>query len=297
MRWAKGDRERDGLRRESGARPRRPVYPAETVRIVFGAGYVGSRVAEQAARRGEDVVATVRSAERAEQLAQRGVLHVTREPVSEVARKLVDESAHVIICFPPDGATDAELAPLLARARAVSYLSTTSVYGETKGVIDDGTPVTDTPTPSQARVLRAEAAYRAIGATVLRAPGIYGPDRGLHVRVRSGKHQIPGDGRGFVSRIHADDLAALLFASDAVRGETFVVGDLEPAPQRDVVAWICEHYGCDYPPSVPPEQVHETLRRDRRIDPTRALHTLGVSLRHPSFRSGMQREDDARTAD
>ncbi len=259
------------------------------MRIVLGAGYTGSRVAELAARRGEDVVATVRSEERAHRVAGSGLFRVTREHVIDVAKQLVDEATHVIVCFPPDDVTDVELAPLLARARAVSYLSTTGVYGDANGVVDDTTPVTGTPTPPSARVLRAEAAYRAVGATVLRAPGIYGPDRGLHVRVSTGKHQLPGEGRGFVSRIHVDDLAALLLASDAVRGETFVVGDLEPAAQRDVVAWICEEYGCAFPPSVPPEQVHETLRRDRRIDPTRALRVLGVTLRHPSFRSGMRR--------
>jgi nucleoside-diphosphate-sugar epimerase len=259
-----------------------------TTRVVFGAGYTGSRVAELATARGEKVIATVRSEERARGLAGKG-FQVTCEPVLAVAERVVDESAHAIVCFPPDGETDAKLAPLLARARAVSYISTTGVYGDTEGTIDDQTPVSPEPTPHQARILQAEEAYRAVRATVLRAPGIYGPDRGLHVRVRTGAHRLPGDAAGWSSRIHVDDLATLLLASDAVRGETFVVGDLEPARQRDVVAWICEEYACAYPPTVPPEQVHETLRRNRRVDPTRALRVLGVELRYPSFRSGMKR--------
>ena len=252
------------------------------MRVVFGAGFTGSRVAELAAARGERVVAAVRSEERSAKLQDHGFV-VTRMSPVEVAERWVDAEAHAIVCFPPDGTTDAALAPHLARARAVSYVSTTGVYGDREGVIDDLTPVM----AQSSRVLEAEAMYRDIGGTVLRAPGIYGTDRGLHVRVRTGKHALPGDGLGFTSRIHVDDLAELLLASDAVRGETFVVGDREPATQREVVSWICATYGCPFPPSVPAEKVHESLRRNRRIDARRVLETLGVTLRYPTYREGM----------
>jgi len=287
------------------------------MRIVFGAGYTGQRVAALAAARGERVVATVRSPARLEALARaleasglrvvdvsdaapdddprppppRPAILVTRRPVCEVAAAWVDATTHAIVCFPPDGETDAALAPLLARARAVSYISSTSVYGDLEGLIDDATalPPPSTRSASQARLLAAEDAYRAVSATILRAPGIYGPDRGLHVRVTTGVHRLPGPARGHTSRIHADDLAALLLASDAVHAETFVVGDLDPAPHHDVVSWICAEHACPLPPTVPPAEVHETLRRNRRIDPTRALTLLATPLRYPSFRDGMRR--------
>jgi len=247
------------------------------VRIVLGAGFTGGRVAALAAARGEDVLAVVRSAASAARLEGRG-FRVSREPVLSLT---YPEDAHVIVCFPPSG-DDAALAARLAPARAVTYLSSTSVYGAHEGVVDDGTPVAPSP------LVHVEDVYRGVGATVLRSPGIYGPDRGLHVRVRSGAHALPGDGAVFGSRIHVDDLAELLLASERVRGETFVVGDLEPARQCDVVRWICETYGCPSPPSVPPEQVPASLRRNRRIDGRRALAVLGVTLRYPSYREGMR---------
>lgn len=257
-------------------------------RVIFGAGYVGARAAALAAARGDEVLATVRSAARAAGLEGRGFT-VTTAPVLEVAAGLELAGLHAIICFPPDGQTDAQLARLLAGAAAISYVSSTGVYGERSGVVDDTTALPEVATASQARILSAEAAYRAVGATVLRAPGIYGPDRGLHVRVVSGAHRLPGDGSGVMSRIHADDLAALLLASAQVRGETFVVADLEPAPQREVVEWICAEYGCPLPPSVPESEVHESLRRNRRVDGSRALARLGVTLQVPTFRLGMKK--------
>ena len=242
-------------------------------------------MAELAAARGMDVLAVVRSKERAESLANKG-FRVTRDLAPDVARECVDADTHAVICFPPDGKTDAELAKLLRHARAVSYVSTTGVYGDATGTIDDTTPVSASPSPR----LDAEAAYREIGGTVLRAPGIYGPDRGMHVRVVSGLHKLPGAGDNVISRIHVDDLAALLLASSSVRGRTFVVGDREPAKQRDVVSWIRAEYGCAMPPSVPPEEVHESLRRNRRVDASGILKELGVTLRYPTYREGMKRE-------
>ncbi len=253
------------------------------MRLILGAGFTGARVAELARERGEDVLAVVRSEARAQALRARGI-PVTREPVANVARELAAPDVHAIVCFPPDGETDSVLAPLLAAAGAVSYVSTTGVYGELEGTIDDTTNV---PAGDSLR-LRAESAYLAVGGTVLRPPGIYGPDRGLHIRVKSGLHSIPGDGANITSRIHVHDLAMLLLASRAVHGDTFVVADLDPMPQREIIEWICAEYGYPMPPSVPPAEVHETLRRNRRIDPRRALSVLGVTLQYPSYKDGMR---------
>ena len=40
-------------------------------------------------------------------------------------------------------------------------------------------------------------------------------------------------------------------------------------------------------PSVPLADVHETLRSDRRVDPSRSLARLGIALTYPTYRYGM----------
>jgi nucleoside-diphosphate-sugar epimerase len=156
-----------------------------------------------------------------------------------------------------------------------------------EGVIDESTPLPQTPSERSARVLNAERAYRAYGGNVLRCPGIYGRDRGLHIRVQSGKHGIPGDGTRHVSRIHVEDLAELLLAATRFRGQTFVVGDLEPARHIDVVRFICETYDVPLPGFVPLEHSPRSLQGDRRVNSEHALRTLGVTLRYPNYRMGM----------
>lgn len=254
--------------------------------LVLGAGYAGAAVLARARDAGLGARGVVRSPARAEELRARGFEVVVAPVFGAELGSLAGARTHVVVTFPPDGEVDARVAAGLGGVGAITYLSSTGVYGDRRGPIDDTTPTTERPSASAARRLDAEAIWRDRGATILRCPAIYGPDRGLHVRVWSGKHRLPGDGSGFVSRVHVEDLAAFVLAAPRAAGETFVVGDAEPAPQREVVAWLHERYGAPIPPSVPLEEVHETLRGDRRIDPRRALARLGVTLRYPSYEVG-----------
>jgi nucleoside-diphosphate-sugar epimerase len=230
------------------------------------------------------VLGVVRSPESAAELRARGV-HATTESCEAVARAQVGAETHAVVTFPAAAPEERAFAPLLAGARAVSYLSTTGVYGDLEGTIDSSTPVPAEPSPKYAAILAAEQAFRAVGGAVLRSPGIYGAGRGIHVRLARGDFRLSGDGSRFGSRIHVQDLAELLLASAATPGETFVVGDLEPCRQLDMVRWYCERLGLPLPPSAPLEQVHETLRRNRRVDASYALARLGVTLKFPSFRT------------
>jgi nucleoside-diphosphate-sugar epimerase len=268
-----------------------PASPPSRV-LVLGLGYSGRAVLALASATGLAVAAVVRREETAAELRARGIdVTVSPEFGPEIAA-LTDAGTHVVVTFPPDGATDTRVARALPRVSdglaALTYLSATSVYGDLHGSVDDATPVASSPSPAARRRLEAEDAWRSRGSAVLRCPAIYGPDRGLHVRIRSGAHRIPGDGLGYVSRVHVEDLAAFVLAAPRAPGETFVIGDTDPAPHRDVVAFVCETYGVPMPPCVPLEHVHETLRGDRRIDPSRALARLGVTLRYPTYRVGMR---------
>lgn len=254
--------------------------------VVLGGGYTGLAVARRARAEALDVRLSARREEHARELERLGFRTLFGRPLPEALAAELDATTHVIVTFPPDGVTDASITSPLARAGAVTYVSSTAVYGDVRGHIDDTTPVPAATGRAAAR-LTAESLYRSLGATVLRCPGIYGPERGIHVRLLRGDYCLPGDGQNVLSRIHVEDLAALLLAAPRAPRETFVVGDLEPAPHAVVVRFLCERYGVPFPPSAPLESVPETLRADRSVDSSRALASLGVTLRYPTFREGM----------
>jgi nucleoside-diphosphate-sugar epimerase len=258
--------------------------------LILGCGYVGLRVLQLARSRGLPVAATVRSTERVALLERAGAKVLVAPSIGPEIEPQLDARTRVVVAFPADPETDASVASSIARADSIVYISSTGVYGGVRGRLDDSTPL---PAASDARVARlqlAEQRYRDAGATVLRSPGIYGPDRGLHMRILRGEHQIPGKGAQVLSRIHAEDLAQLALSPAAVRGETFLVGDREPAPHIEVVEFVCETYRVPMPPSAPLETLHASLRADRAVDASRALARLGVTLRYPSYRQGMAPE-------
>jgi len=258
--------------------------------LVLGCGYAGRFVALGARRAGHSVRATVRSADRARALEAEGLEVVRSDILDAGVGAHVGEGTHVVVAFPPDGETEHRVATAIRGAEAVTFLSTTGVYAELVGKIDATTEVPAPSTDRTRRLLAAERMFLEVGATVLRCPGIYGPDRGLHVRVVRGEHRIPGDGTRCLSRIHVEDLARFVLAARHTHRHTFVVGDRSPAPHIEVVSWICETYGVPLPPFVPFESVHVSLRGDRRVDPSSALAALGVELLHESYRTGMAPE-------
>lgn len=253
--------------------------------VLIGVGSVATAVA--GLTKGRRVVGTTRSSGREATLRDLGIEPVVVERLTpDIVESLV-RGADVLVSFPPDGSTDAAVASACAVARSVVYISSTGVYGPIRGRIDDET--TPRPESDSARTrLAAENIWRSVGAVVLRAPGIYGPTQGLHIRLKRGTYVLPGDGSGVISRIHVEDLARFVLAAfeRAPRGRTYVVGDLAPLPQRDVVAWLADALDVPFPPSVPLEQVHPTLRGSREIDPSRAIAELGVTLRYPTYREG-----------
>lgn len=253
--------------------------------FLLGVGFVAEAVAFAA--KGRRLAGTTRNPLAADRLRSLGIEPFVLAPGAETALRESLRDSDVVVSFPPDGLTDERMASLTDSVRRIVYVSSTGVYGETRGRIDNTTPAAPNDDTGRRR-LDAEQTWRKAGATVVRAPGIYGPGRGLHRSLQSGIYRLPGDGSGVISRIHVDDLAQVLLAALVadVAGRTFVVGDLHPVPQREVVEWLCEKMGVAMPASVPLDQAPRTLRGSRSVDPGETLSELGVSLRYPSYREG-----------
>jgi len=254
--------------------------------VLLGVGMVGRAVFD-ALRGKAHVVGVTRQPERLFEFVNAGIDPIVMPwPSAEVIESVVT-GADLLVSFPPDGSTDAILAPGCAAARSIVYISSTGVYGSREGRIDDQTPVDDHSAQALER-LKAEQIWRDAGATILRAPAIYGPTSGLHIRLRKGDYRLPGDGSGISSRIHVDDLTAFVLAcfERQSKRETFVVGDLNPSPQKEIVQWLCTQMDLPMPPNAPPEELPSHQRANREIDASRALRELNISLKYPSYKEG-----------
>ncbi len=186
--------------------------------VVLGCGFAGTAVARLARDRGLRILANVRSAERAASApraarAARSARHVRtpRRPHRDAHRRR-DPGGRGLSARRVDGRARRS-SPRLD-AGPVTYLSSTGVYGAHRGHVDDETP----PCPHQQRGPPRSSPPK----TPIRARSGAGSDRaavpgalrkqlpGSISGSLRGEHRIPGDGSRFLSRIHVDDLAALI---------------------------------------------------------------------------------------
>lgn len=254
---------------------------------VLGCGFTGERVARRFLNRGARVIAMTRHAERLSALAARGAEVVRPDGFAIPDQSLVLNSLPVIPGA--DGPVDPSPQFLEgARPSRIVYLSTTGVYGALKEV-NAGTAVAPADAGDAARIA-AEDFVESLGASslVLRPAAIYGPGRGVHVKVRRGKFQLAGDGSNMVSRIHVDDLAAIIEAGLLSRVEgRYPVADDDPCSSREIAEFCANLFGAPLPEPAAVESLHKTRRADRKVDGSEIRVRLGVELQYPSYRTGI----------
>ncbi|HEU4734793.1 MAG TPA: NAD-dependent epimerase/dehydratase family protein [Kofleriaceae bacterium] len=273
---------------------------------IVGCGYTGTELARTlvAARDlAGEVIATRRDAEAARALGAALGVRGERLELSAAAGPAMPAvpPGAIVVCTAPPGRDPAgEIRALLAAARdaaRIVYVSSTGVYGPGHGAwVDETWPVAPFTGSGRARAA-AEAALA--GATVpwvaLRAAGIYGPGRGLIDRIRAGTYRVIGDGTSHVGRIHVRDLvqAIVRAGTSAVTGPVNAADD-DPAPIGQVADAVAARLGLPPPPRVPADQVAAEvagmLTANRRIANRRLREELGVTLRYPSWRDGLEAE-------
>jgi nucleoside-diphosphate-sugar epimerase len=277
--------------------------------LIIGCGYTGTQLARTLVAHGQagELTITRRDREVARALGAALGVRGERLDLGELSDRsapgaalAVPPGAIVVSTAPPGGDPAREIRGLLALARDAArlvYVSSTGVYGPGHGAwVDETWPVAPITESGRARAA-AEAAL--VGAPVpwvaLRAAGIYGPGRGLVDRIRAGTYRVIGDGTSRVSRIHVVDLVAAIVAAagSAVTGAINVADD-DPAPIGEVADAVAARLGLPPPPRVPaaavPAEVAGMLTADRRIANRRLRDELGVALRYPSWRDGLEAE-------
>ena len=275
--------------------------------VIIGCGYTGERLAAVLVGQGSAVTVTRRSAADAGAIAARLGCDARAADLSKPSSLSGWIPAHsiVAVCAPPGeppGRGEAALVGACASAGTcrIVYVSSTGVYPEGGGAWIDEDVAPDPVGAHGRRRLEAEtslltaAATQGLEAVSLRAAGIYGAGRGMHVRLAAGDYRVIGDGATFVNRIHVDDLVgAILAAAEvaALRGRIYNVADDEPVTSRQAADAVAGMLGLPPPPSIPLEQASEMaramMRANRRISNARLKAELGWSPRYPTYREGV----------
>lgn len=272
------------------------------VLLSFGHGYSAQALARLLLPQGWRIIGTTRDPAKAAQLAETGI-----EPVlwGDDLSGAFSDATHLLGSAGPSEAGDpvltryrAEIAALAPGLDWAGYLSTTGVYGDHQGGwVDEETPLTPATKRGRLRVA-AETDWRSIPGLplhVFRLAGIYGPGRGPFEKVRQGTaRRIVKPGQVF-SRIHVEDIAQVLAASIARPrpGAVYNLCDDDPAPPEDVIAHAAHLLALPVPEAVPYDKAdlspmaRSFYAESKRVSNRLLKEELGVTLRHPDYRSGL----------
>ncbi len=284
--------------------------------VIFGCGYVGSALAEQAAANGAKVTALTRNESKAAALRSSGIEVVVDDLAGTGWHAAMGTGADfAVVCASASAATPEGyrhsyvegIRSVLAWAGrggapvgTLAYTSSTGVYPQGGGALVDESAETEVVSPTGRILVEAENLLRAAPSSavtrsfILRLAGIYGPGRhSLLDQLRAGAATLNGRGTHRLNLVHRDDVVSAILAcvgaGATVRGGTFNVSDGSPATKEEVVAWLAERLGR---PSPAFDETSPSIRRggagipDRIISNERIRRQLGWSPRHQDFRRG-----------
>jgi nucleoside-diphosphate-sugar epimerase len=277
-------------------------------KLIFGCGYLGSRVARLWQDQDDEVFVVTRNGERARQFTALGLHPIVADVLQPETLARLPRVETVLFAVGHDRGSGASihdvyvgglrdvLASLSDDTRRFIYISSTGVYGQSHGeTVDESSPAEPNRDGGRAS-LSAEQTLAAdrLGerGIVLRMAGLYGPGRiPLADKIRHGE-PIPASADSTLNLIHIDDAARVVLAAEtkAEPPRTYVVSDGHPAVRRDYYEELARLLGAPSPTFAPPDPSAARTGRsagDKRIDNTRMMTELGVELLYPSFREGL----------
>ncbi len=255
--------------------------------VVVGAGYVGKRLLRRLDN--SHNIALSRSTS----------LNLDSDQALPVA---LPDSYCLLYTVPPSPATDNDtrlenLLGMLQRApRRFAYISTTGVYGDHQGASVNEQSALRAGTDRAKRRLAAESVLlnwskkSGVALTILRTPGIYGPERLGIERIQNQDPLICESDAHPGNRIHVEDLVSCCIAAlndDTLPG-IYNVGDGDHRSPTWFSKEVARQAGLATPPEISRSEAGKLGAESRVVDATRMHERLSVELRYANAEDGIQ---------
>ena len=275
--------------------------------LIIGCGDIGRRVAKL--HQNDSLFAVVQS--KASVLACQKLGITAQQSDFDQHVILPKDAIQSIYYFmppPPTGRDDTRIKAFLKKLESnnkskkrIVLISTTGVYGDSKGAwIDETTPTNP----------KADRAYRRLSAEkyiidwsektggeymILRVPGIYAKNRLPLARLKKGLPVVKVSEAGWTNRIHADDLAQACIAAMecSFSNEIINICDGNPSTMTDYFNKIADYANLPRPPQISMKEAEATLsagmvsylKESRRIRNEKMLKLLDFKLQYTDLSS------------
>ena len=273
--------------------------------LILGCGYSGSFFAKTIRKFGSTALTSSRSKNK----DPNSFIFDSEKGITP-DKEIFNGVTHILSCIPPDkNGNDPVLGNLKSMMLEslslewVGYLSTTGVYGNTKGL---WVSEIDQPNPFQKRSqkrLHCEQEWIKSGlpAQIFRLPGIYGPGRSTFEAIKNNKIRVIFKKDQVFSRIHVADITnAIIYILQNKHSLKFhqiinIADDL-PCSQIEVIQYCYELLGLNMPKQKFFEDVKNELSpiaqsfwmENRRVSNKLLCKTLGYKLIYKDYKAGLK---------
>jgi nucleoside-diphosphate-sugar epimerase len=269
--------------------------------LILGCGDVGMRMLPMLCDRYRVFAVTSQEARCAELRAAGAVPIVADLDAPQTLARLGRLARTIVHLAPPqsDGPKDRRtrnLTAILPDRAALTYVSTTGVYGDCAGALVDETRMVN---PRNARAMRRVDAEQVLRKwarrshsrlTILRVPGIYADDRLPVERLQKGTPALRPEDDVYTNHIHADDLARAIVAA-MLHGQPCRVYHAVDDTQMKMGEYfdaVADARGLPRPPRLPRAELEKAvspmllsfMSESRRLSNRRMKEELGVRLRY-----------------
>tara|TARA_B100000965_G_scaffold386857_1_gene389533 strand:- start:1739 stop:2596 length:858 start_codon:yes stop_codon:yes gene_type:complete len=218
--------------------------------------------------------------------------------------KEISKFSHILISTPPINSKDLFLEllnlnyNLLSKSKWITYLSSTSVYGDHKGawVSEDSklTPISKKGTIRLEIENRWKILSKDYPIQIFRLAGIYSKEQNLITRIKKNNMRIIMKKDHKFSRIHLEDISGFLLNSlkNFKSGEIYNIADDKPISNEEVLYEILDKYALKPPAIIDYEDLEDSTLKEfylvsKKVKNNKAKDFFNYKLIYPTIREGL----------
>ena len=231
--------------------------------------------------------------------------NVHEESFDQNLLKEIKKFSHILISTPPINSKDLFLEllksnnHLLKKTKWITYLSSTSVYGDHNGAwVDENSELVPNSKKGKIR-LEIENRWKILSKDypiqIFRLAGIYSKENNLITRIKKNNSRIIKKKNHKFSRVHLEDVSGFLFRSleNLKPGEIYNIADDKPISNEEVLGEILNKYMLKSPMLVDYNDLEDSTLKEfylssKKVKNNKAKNFFNYELIYPTIREGLK---------
>ena len=212
---------------------------------------------------------------------------------------------HILVSIPPENQEDLVIKNFSkfiedSKAKWITYLSATSVYGNHNGEWVNEKSETKPTSPNGVARLKAENLWLALATSknlsvqIFRLSGIYSNEKNILFRLKLGTMKLINKNYHYFSRIHVEDIANILFKSLSKfkSGEIYNLADDKPSSSEEMILHSVKLLKTQSPKKIEVNEIKSEMLKNfykdsKKVSNQKMKSYFNYNLKFPTYVEGL----------